>query len=396
MQEHNMRRFTLLFLVLLAAFGMSLSAQESTEVQESEPEQMAITVDAGLGFPTQLAVGLYWPNNMFELPNGILSGIEVSVGYGTPMKAPIIFANKDQNELTDYAYTNFPDPAPDSIGNGFGLRSYLTVLELDLGFASLPMKTGFLISGGTISGSDDSKYMLLDFMLGAKIQAELSSFKLLKPYLELGIGGGSATPMNDAAKEAVSGLDYNTGFYATWDTDEYTKWWNGRFNYTNVMLNVGVRYELPSFWNRKKDEPKEEETAEPETMELISEFQFPEWLMERGGMTYFPDGATNPLAGSVIVGPQKVFRNYSFKHQSSYKSDKFNYKYKPESIVEIVQADEEIYHVILENDAGDEMEYKLYRLDKGETTTIDGEEIDPVDDGVYFEGNEYHTMDMDM
>lgn len=388
-----MKRTVLLLMVMLLAVGGSLVAQEGDDAGAAEEREEVITLDASLGFPTQLAAGVYWPIGL-NLPNGILSGIEITFGYGTWMKGPVIFAKEDQEELTEYDYTNYPDPPPDSLGRGMSFRTYLTAYELELGFGTLPIKTGLSFNFGSIFGPDEAKYMLFDAAFLVKAEARLNAFSLLKPYFELGIGGGSGSGSNDAAKQAISGL---TGMPTDTLSDDATKWLMGGFNYTNLTMNAGVRMEVPFFWNKKQEEPAEEEAEpEPEPMELLSEFQFPEWLMDRGGMAYFPEGRDNPMAGSITVGPQKVFRNYSFKHQSSYEGNKFNYKYEPESIVEIVQSDEEVWHAILRNDAGEEMEYKLYKLTEGEPVTIEGEEIDPVADGCYYDGNVYHMISIDM
>lgn len=411
-EENNMKRIGVLVVVMLLAGGSYLAAQEADTSESAEEDVASITLDGSLGFPTQGALGVYWPINFMNLPNGILSGLELSFGYGTPLKGPIRFAKEDEEELTDYEYVTYPDPAPDTMGRGWSIRTYLTAYELGLGFATMPIKTGASFNLGKLFGPDDQEYLYFDAAFLVKAEAELEAFSLLKPYVELGIGAGSASANNDAAKQTISGLS-SAPLDST--SDDYTKWSSGKFKYTNLTMNIGVRFELPlNFWAKTKEKlfysgeksetgegaggeaSESEGKTEPEPVELVSDFKFPQWLMDRGGMSYFPDGRSNPMAGSITVGPQKFFKNYNFKHESSYKDNKFKYKYEPESIVEIVQSDEQVWHAIMQNEEGEEKEYKLHRLNKGEKVTIEGEEIDPKNDGVYYDGNVYYIISVDM
>ncbi len=394
-----MKRSVLMTIALVVGIGSFLSAQEADRVPT------ALTASATIGFPTSLGIGAY---TNLDFLDGVLgadrpyvTGAELNFYMGSALGAGQIFANSNQKGLVDSEYYYFPDGGLDSgLGFIFGFSSYTYWYDLDLGFAKLPLGTGFYGEFGGAGGNET--YSIFEMGVALKTFAVLKDFPLLKPFMELGIGTGTGSPTNAAAREKIAGGDY---YYST-SGDNYTKYWLSSWAITPLHLTIGARYDLPlSFFDKAKakktektnakadKEASKKAEADAKAKAKLGAFQFPQWLRDYGGMSYFPEKA-NPMAGSYLIGPQNMFGKFSFSYQSSVKDNKFNKKYDEATVLAVLEASDSVYSVKLKNADGSEETYTLYRLQKGQTATIDGKQITPDEDGVYYDGKVFGVIAM--
>jgi hypothetical protein len=368
--------------MLLLIMASPLIAQDT--IDKAEP---SFTFYASGGFPTGLALGVYYPLPFFAPETGLLQGVEASVSFGLGLDQPQLFASKNQKGLvketigglTNYKWYHMPEGGLDSGGTTvIGLRAYLNTYELDLPFARMPLSTGLYMGFGSSSAQKDH-YGYMEFMLALKAEARLKAFKLLTPYVELGIGGGSTLMINKAAKTKLAGGDYSLN--SDFEGENYGKYNNGQFSYLPVLFNIGVRYDLPmSIFSGKKTVAKVEAPAKDTR---VGKFLFPKWLIDLGGLAYYPE-PLNTMAGSILIGPQVFFGRYSFKYQSSYKGNVFNHTFADKDIIEIIQSDDTIYKATFRNKDGQEMLFELVPFKKGDTIKIGGKDIVADEAGVLY------------
>jgi hypothetical protein len=393
-----MRRSVACAALLLLVLASPIIAQDS-----ADKPGPSITFYASGGFPTGLGVGIYYPLPFFAPDTGLLQGVEASVSFGLGLDQPQLFAAKNQKGLVEetvgglrnYKWYHLPEGGLDSGGTTvLGIRTYLNAYELDLPFARMPLSAGLYMGFGSSSAQKDH-YGYFDFMLTAKAEARLHAFKLLTPYIELGIGGGSTFMINKAAKTKLAGGDYSMN--ADYESVEYGKYNNGQFSYLPLLLNVGVRFDLSmDLFSGKKSAAKaaaeaEAKAAAPAKDTRVGKFLFPKWLMDMGGLAYHPE-PLNPMAGSVMLGPQVFFGKYSFKYQSSVKGNAFNHTFADTDIIEILQSDDSIYKATLRTKDGQEMLFELVPFKKGDIINVGGKDIEADAAGVLYGDQLFTTI----
>ncbi|GAB6090589.1 hypothetical protein [Spirochaeta dissipatitropha] len=349
-------RLCVLITVMFCVISVPLFA-EDTDFKVLEGNY----IDFGLGFPTYLQIGEYMDLSS-SLPYGIMSGIDFSIGIGSDLGGAVRLAKNNPT---------IPE-AWDAGSTWLGLlQIYMTAFILEPGDFLIPLKTGMRLAYGRTFGNTNYGYQAGHFEFLYKAELAMPNVPLLVPYLELGYGGGFLMTYQTAGTPEVA---------AEWD-------------YHSIAANLGVRFFYSALGGKSepivesKPEPVSVPEPEPEPLIIESDLQLPKWWMDMPALQY--NVSLNPLDGAIVLharGPLLFQRSYQFQHMSTISNNRFNRRYGEADVVEVIEVNEDLWHVRLQSSDSGVIEYKIHRLAPGEERQIDGQRVKSERGGVYFDG----------